>query len=235
MSVAVVIPALREADRIEAAVASALQGSGGSRETPGEAVDDVSVLVVDGGSDDETRDRAERAGASILVSAPGRAVQLAAGCAHTTAPIVLFLHADTRLPQGWLRRVKGALRDPDVVGGAFGFRFDRRSPRLAWIEWGVKVRNVLFRLPYGDQAIFARRTAIEEMGGLPRAPIMEDLDLVRELKRRGRFVLIPDPVSTSARRYERAGPVRTFLRNVGALLAWRLGVDRHRVARWYRA
>ena len=232
VSVAVVIPALREAERIEAAIASAFESS--SEDRPPEP-GPVTVIVVDGGSNDGTPERAARAGAKVVRSEPGRAHQLRVGFSQSEAPVVLFLHADTRLPRGWLRLVEGAMADANVAGGAFGFRFDRRSARLAWIEWGVALRNLLFRLPYGDQAIFARRRAIEAMGGIPSAPIMEDLDLVRELKRQGRFVLFRDAVLTSPRRYDGAGPVRTFLRNAGALLAWRLGIDRHRVARWYRA
>ena len=147
---------------------------------------------------------------------------------------MLFLHADTRLPVGWAGPVRDALADPETSGGAFRFRFDVLRPALRVIQWGVALRVLLFRLPYGDQAIFARRRVLEEMGGLPQAPLMEDLDLVRELKRRGRFVMLRQAATTSSRRYLERGAWRVAGRNLLVALAWGLGVDRERVAAWYR-
>jgi glycosyltransferase involved in cell wall biosynthesis len=168
----------------------------------------------------------------------GRSGQLQAGFEVCGGDAVLFLHADTRLPVGWAEAVRDALADPAVAGGAFRFAFDPSepiSPALRLIEWGAHLRVALFGLPYGDQAIFARRRVLEAMGGVPQAPLMEDLDLVRGLKRHGRLVRLPLPATTSARRYRAGGVGRTFLRNLGALLAWRLGLDRARVAAWYRS
>jgi rSAM/selenodomain-associated transferase 2 len=229
--IAVVIPALQEADRIQEAIESA--------QAP-----DAEVVVVDGGSRDGTRERARAAGARVVESAPGRARQLAAGARETEAEVLLFLHADTRLPEGWDAAVRGALADPGVAGGAFDFRFDDHGPegsgfeagelRLRWIEWGVRLRLALARLPYGDQALFLRRSVLEAMGGVPQVPIMEDLDLVRGIRAAGRLALLRLPVRISPRRYVESGVLRTWLRNAGALVAWRLGLDRERVAAWYR-
>jgi rSAM/selenodomain-associated transferase 2 len=228
VQIAVVIPALHEADRIEAAVRSA--------RAPG-----VEVWVVDGGSRDATRERAGRAGARVVASEPGRAPQLAAGLAATTAPVLVFLHADCRLPPGWSEAVRSALADPRVVGGAFAFRFAREGAArgatgllLRVVEAGVALRVRLLGLAYGDQALFARRGALAQAGGVPQVPIMEDLDLVAALRRTGRFVRLRAAVRSSPRRYLAGGVVRTWLRNAGALLAWRLGLDRARVAVWYR-
>ena len=221
MKLSVVIPALDEADRIEEAIASAT-GEG------------VEVIVVDGGSRDGTRDRAAAAGASVLQSIPGRARQLGIGAHEARGDAVLFLHADSRLPGGWAAAVRAALADPATSGGAFALRFDVSHPALRVIGWGAALRVKLFRLPYGDQAIFARRRILEEMGGPPQAQLMEDLDLVRELKRRGRFVMSRLAVTTSARRYLEQGPWRVALRNLTAAIAWWLGVDRGRVAAWYQ-
>ncbi len=221
MKLSVVIPALDEADAIAEAVASAT-GEG------------VEVIVVDGGSRDGTRERAMAAGASVLPSEPGRARQLGIGARRARGAAVIFLHADTRLPAGWAEAVRDALADPATVGGAFGLRFDVSRPALSLIQWGTALRVKLFRLPYGDQAIFARRRILEEMGGPPQAPLMEDLDLVRELKLRGRFRLLPLAVTTSARRYLEQGAWRVAVRNLVAAIAWRLGVDRARVAAWYQ-
>jgi rSAM/selenodomain-associated transferase 2 len=227
MQIAVVIPALHEADRIEQAALSA--------RAPG-----VEVLVVDGGSRDATLPRALAAGARVLVSEPGRARQLDAGVRATSGEGLVFLHADCRLPAGFAAAVRSALADPEVAGGAFRFRFEGepgagRLARLGLrvVEAGVAVRVALLGLPYGDQALFARRSALERAGGIPQVPILEDLDLVAALRRTGRFVALPGCVRSSPRRYLTQGVARTWLRNAGALLAWRLGLDRARIAAWY--
>ena len=96
------------------------------------------------------------------------------------------------------------------------------------------MRVALFRLPYGDQALFVRRSALEEIGGVPQVPIMEDLDLVKALRPHGQIAVLRLPATTSARRYLAGGVFRTTLRNTAAASAWLLGLDRVRVAAWYR-
>jgi rSAM/selenodomain-associated transferase 2 len=221
VAIAVVIPALDESDRIEASVASA-------------RAPDVEVVVVDGGSRDATVQRARAAGARVVAGPRGRARQLAAGVRESRGDPVLFLHADTKLPAGWAEAVREALRDTGVAGGAFRLRFAERSPGLRIVEWGARLRAAWTGLPYGDQALFLRRSALEAMGGVPDVPIFEDLDLVRGLRRSGRLALLPLPAVTSARRYRARGVARTWLRNALALAAWRLGSDRERVAAWDR-
>jgi rSAM/selenodomain-associated transferase 2 len=221
VQIVVLIPALAEAESIPRTVESARE--------PG-----VDVVVVDGGSRDGTRERARAAGARVLGAAPGRARQLEAGRRAVEGDVLLFLHADTRLPSGFATAVREALADPDVVGGAFRLRFDRRTPALRLIEWGARVRGRLLALPYGDQGLFVRRTVLEALGGVPQVTIMEDLDLVHGMKQRGRLARLRLPVTTSARRYLERGVVRTFLRNVLAASAWALGIERSRVAAWYR-
>lgn len=226
MRLSVVIPALDEADAIAAAVASArVDGSGGGP---------VEVIVVDGGSRDATAERARRAGARVLSGARGRARQQQLGLRESAGDAVLFLHADTRLPPGWDGEVVAALGDPRVVGGCFRFAFDRHSPALRLVEWGARLRVALLGIPYGDQALFARREALEAIGGVPQAPIMEDLDLVRALRARGRLVCLGRPAVTSARRYVSGGALRTMLRHWAAAAGWWLGLDRGRLAAWYR-
>lgn len=193
------------------------------------------MIVADGGSADATGERAREEGARLVRCDPGRARQLAAGAA-AAGPVdaLCFLHADTLLPAGWSEAVRRALADPDVAGGAFAFRFDGEGARLRFVEAWVRVRLRLFQLPYGDQALFVRRGVLEAMGGVPQAPIMEDLDLVAGMRRHGRLALLDPAVRTSPRRYERRGFTRTVFRNLAALVAWRLGLDRERVAAWYR-
>ena len=222
MRIAVVIPARDE----EAGIADAIR----SAQEPG-----VEVIVVDGGSRDATAQRARACGARVIGSPPGRARQLATGAeAAPGADALVFLHADTTLPAGWSARVRDALADTRVAGGAFALRFAERGAGLRWVEAGVRLRLALARLPYGDQALFVRGSVLRAIGGVPQAPIMEDLDLVRGMRAHGALALLPDAVTTSARRYRARGVWRTMLRNWLALAAWRLGLDRARVAAWYR-
>jgi len=228
VKIAVVIPALDEADRIGPAILSAL--------APG-----VDVLVVDGGSRDRTWEAAREAGARVIDSSPGRARQLQAGVEASASEAVVLLHADTLLPAGWSDAVRAALAEPAVVGGAFSFAFaappQPSSPwiraRLRFVAWGVRLRLRFWQLPYGDQALFARRASLAEVGGVPQVAMMEDLDLVAALRARGQLRILPEAVATSPRRYLSGGVLRTMLRNWVALSAWRLGVSRDAVARWY--
>jgi len=219
--IAVVIPTLHEADRIQDTVRSAL--------APG-----VEVIVADGGSRDGTRERAREAGARVVVSEPGRARQLQAGARAASAQAIVFLHADTHLPRNWQVEVRRALARPGVVAGAFALRFDQPSPALRVVEWGTSLRLRLLQLPYGDQALFMTRHALEAVGGVPQVPLMEDIDLVRRLRRQGRLVLLPVAAVTSARRYRAQGVFRTVALHALALLGYALGLDRARVAAWVR-
>jgi rSAM/selenodomain-associated transferase 2 len=217
----VVIPALNEVGSIADAVRSAAAGG-------------AEIIVVDGGSSDGTPESAAAAGAIVLHSSPGRARQLGAGAGRARGEAVLFLHADSVLPPGWSRGVEAALADPGVAGGCFRLRFDPSSPALAVEAWGVRLRVALFGLPYGDQALFVRRQLLERIGGVPQVPIMEDLDLARAIRREGRLARLPLEVTTAARRYRAHGALRTVLRNLLAACAWGLGLDRERIATWYR-
>ncbi len=249
MSISVVIPTLDEAERIVGAVESALGPGAAAREAAapdgpdaGQGVE-VEVVVVDGGSRDATCRLAREAGARVLelaeeVPAPeggrppgaGRACQLRLGTERTEGETLLFLHADTRLPAGWARAVMAAMADPGCAGGAFTFRFAERGGWERWIEWWVARRVSIFGLPYGDQALFVRRSVLERMGGIAIVPIMEDLDLVRGIKRAGRLVVLDPPVTTSSRRYRGRGPLVTIFWHAVALGGYFLGVDRGKLA-----
>ncbi len=221
LEISVVIPALNEADFVAEAVASA--------RAPG-----TQVIVVDGGSSDATRERARAAGARVVVSEAGRARQLARGVEESRGEVLVFLHADTRLPPRYTEHIARALSDPAAVGGAFAFRFAESGAALRWVEWGARLRGAWLRFPYGDQALFVWRSVLTAAGGVPQVPLLEDLDLVRALRRRGRFVLCAAPAVTSARRYLERGILRSMLWNWIALFAWSAGLPRARIAAWYR-
>ena len=220
------IPTLDEAGCIERTVGRALDGG-------------AEVWVVDGGSRDATRERASAAGARVLVAERGRARQLAAGVEASRGEGVVFLHADTLLPPRWRPAVEATLSKPEVSGGAFAFRFERTPERrlglrLAFVEWGARLRVALLGWPYGDQGLFVRRSVLQAIGGVPQTPIMEDLDLVSAMRRFGRIECLAIAAVTSPRRYLRQGPLRTMLRNWVATLAWACGLDRARIAAWYQ-
>ncbi len=219
--IAVVIPALDEANGIEAAVSSA-------------AGPEVEVIVVDGGSRDGTPERARGAGARVLNAQRGRARQLQVGFEASKSDVVLFLHADTRLPRGWAGAVAAALDDPKTVGGAFRLRFDERNWRMRTVELWARLRIALLRFPFGDQALFIRRDVLDAIDGVPQVPLMEDVDLVHAMKQRGRLALSPLPATTSARRYLDGGVGRTSIMHFVAFVAWGVGIDRERIARWLR-
>jgi hypothetical protein len=156
------------------------------------------------------------------------------GARESSGDTLIFVHADTRLPPGFDAAIRDALAEPDAVGGAFRLRFDRHTPVLYLIEAGARARARLLGLPYGDQAIFIRRATLDMIGGVPQVPIMEDLDMVRAMKRHGRLVQIPLDAVTSARRHCEGGPLRVATRHALAALAWALGISRSRIAGWIR-
>ncbi len=218
MRISVVIPALGEEATIQAAITSA-------RAT----LEPSEVIVADGGSADGTRELALAAGAAV-VDAPGtRADAMNAGAREATGEALLFLHADTTLPERAGDSVRAALARVD--GGAFSVRFDHR-PGLA--RFAAALYERFHRGVYGDQAIFVTRAAFDSVGGYRPLPIMEDFDLVQRVRRVGRFVVLPDTVTTSARRQRAHGEVRTFFTVAAIKLLYRLGVSPARLARLYR-
>jgi rSAM/selenodomain-associated transferase 2 len=220
-AIAVVVPALDEADAIEATLDALLA----------DAFD--AVVVADGGSADATVALAEARGATVVRSRAGRGPQQNAGAAAAAAEVLFFLHADTLPPAGAAEAIRRALRDPAVVGGCFRLRFDRPGPWLdlyaacsAW-ESGLTT--------FGDQGFFMRRTAFEAVGGFPDQPFLEDVELRRRLRRLGRFVKLRSSVVTSARRFLTVGPVRQMARNAVVLTLYRAGLSAERLARLYPA
>lgn len=220
--ISVIIPALNEARNLPATLGAAFAGA------PHE------VIVADGGSGDETIAVARAQGAVVIGAPRGRARQLNAGAAIATGEILLFVHADTRLPADYPGHLYATLARPDVVAGAFAFALDADIPGRRWIEWGTNRRASQRELPYGDQGLFLTREQFDRAGGFPDLPLLEDYVLVRQLRRQGRIALAPAAVITSARRWQQRGVSRTLLLNQAILAGYHLGISPTRLARWYR-
>jgi rSAM/selenodomain-associated transferase 2 len=219
--ISVIMPTFNEAGIIEDALRSLPPDSR------------LECIVVDGGSTDDTGVRARSLADRLLITKAGRARQMNAGADAAKGEILLFLHADTRLPGGAPEAVIRALEKPEVVGGAFRMAIDSRRRILRWISAAANLRARLTRVPYGDQGIFVRKSVFERLGGFPDLPILEDLEFSRRLKRAGRTVLLPGAVRTDPRRWEREGVLHVTLRNRLFVLLYFLGVSPARLARRY--
>lgn len=222
-SLSIVIPALDEAANLARVLPTLV-----AREPAAE------VLVVDGGSADDSRAAVARVPSVRWLSGPrGRARQMNAGARAARGDILLFLHADTVLPEGAGTAILAALADAGTVGGRFDVRLDSRRPLLALVGWLMNRRSRLTGICTGDQGIFVRRTTFEALGGYPDIPLMEDVELTRRLKRHGRLVALPLRVVTSARKWEREGVLRTIVLMWGLRLLYALGVSPARLHRCY--
>ncbi|MBI4595564.1 MAG: TIGR04283 family arsenosugar biosynthesis glycosyltransferase [Candidatus Tectomicrobia bacterium] len=221
-SISVVIPTLNECTHIASCLSqfSHLEG--------------VEVIVVDGGSTDGTLKVALACGVKVLKTARGRGGQMNAGADSAKNEILLFLHADTTLPEGFEQHVRRALKEPGIIAGAFGLRIDAESSVLRLIERMVNLRAGFLQMPYGDQAIFLKNDTFRLLGGFPSIPIMEDFELVRRLKRLGHIAIVPFPVVTSARRWQSRGIFKATLINQFIVAGYCLGVSPKQLAKWYR-
>jgi rSAM/selenodomain-associated transferase 2 len=224
LRLAVVIPTLDAAASLPAAMASLVAGEAIERDT----------VVVDGGSGDGTPELAEQLGARVVRTSPGRGSQMAAGAAATSAPWLLFLHADTCLEHGWARAVldfAGEAGNRDKAA-AFRFRLGDDAPAARRLERVVAWRCRHLGLPYGDQGLLISRALYDRVGGFRALPLMEDVDLVRRVGRR-RIVMLPAAAVTSAARYRERGYVRRSARNLLCLTFYLAGVPPRWLMRLY--
>jgi len=193
------------------------------------------IIVVDGGSRDATVDTAFSCGVRVIQCRQGRAAQMNHGARHASGEILLFIHGDTVVPEGYDREIREPLRDEDVAGGAFSLRFDSPEQAMRIIEMGANLRSRYLGLPYGDQGLFVFSVVFKNLGGFPDMAIMEDVAFVRQLQRQGKFVTLDAAVTTSARRYEAIGPFQTWVMNQCVLAAYALDVSPDRIAGLYRS
>ncbi|MBI3574716.1 MAG: TIGR04283 family arsenosugar biosynthesis glycosyltransferase [Gammaproteobacteria bacterium] len=220
-TVGVILPVLNEAGILETALIGVLE------QAPDE------IVVVDGGSQDATCDVVRNhPRIRLLETERGRAAQMNAGAAEARSDILLFLHADTRLPPQALSHVRAAIR-AGHLWGRFDVRLDSARPAYRIIERFMNLRSALTGIATGDQAIFVRRDVFRQLGGFAPIPLMEDVELSARLRRGRPPARLRAPVLVSVRRWERHGVARTVLRMWWLRLCYWLGVSPARLARWY--
>jgi rSAM/selenodomain-associated transferase 2 len=236
-TISIIIPVLNEATIIKQTLGQLTQYS------------EIEIIVVDGGSQDETvaiaersqREIAERGGRPIAKTSTkvitaiskGRAGQMNAGADLAQSEILLFLHGDTQLPANFIDLVIKTLQEHQTIAGAFELAIDGSSISLRWIERLVKMRSRLFSLPYGDQAIFISKSAFIEAGGFADLPIMEDFEFIRRIRRRGRIAIASAAVTTSDRRWQKLGVWQTTLINQLMIAGYYLGISPTKLSQFY--
>ena len=219
MKISVVIPTLNEESHIEKTLLSVIKQEG-----------DYELYVVDGGSSDNTVAIARKY-ACVINSQLGRANQMNAGAKLCTGDILLFLHADTILPDNAFREIRKRVQDDTVVGGSFYIAFDADNFILRGVSFITRFNFRLFH--FGDQGIFVRRDVFQALNGYKEMPIMEDYDFCKRLRSKGKVILIRMPVISSARRFIKKGVVRQLLINKFVVLAYWAGVDIQTIKRFY--
>lgn len=244
MTIAVVIPTLNEERTLPLTLSH----------TAGMGFDEL--IVVDGGSHDRTREivssysSARNSGTpqsasyiqhsallpvTLITTTPGRARQMNAGAAASKGDVLLFLHADTSLPSDARQAIKRALENPACVGGRFDARFDQ-DKGFGWlISRMMNLRSRWTGIATGDQAIFVRRSVFEQLGGYSDLPIMEDVDFTCRLKRTGQLAALRSKVTTSYRRWDAYGPLRTILLMWALRFLYWIGISPHKLRHLYTA
>jgi len=220
--VAVIVPLLNEADILPVLL----------RKLPQIGADEI--IIVDGGSGDDSMRLLQDFTGRCLQSKPGRAVQMNAGADESSADILLFFHADTEFNSSHIEDIKVAMRDPAMVGGRFDVRLSGAHPAFRIIEFMMNLRSRLTKISTGDQAIFVRREVFGRIGGFPDQPLMEDIEFSRLLKKQGKIACLRRKIVTSSRRWEKHGIVRTVLLMWRLRLLYWLGVSPERLATMYR-
>lgn len=222
MKISVIIPTYNEQAHIKASVQSA-QVAGADQ-----------VIVVDGGSNDNTLEIAASLGVTILKSEPGRAVQQNTGAAQCSGNVLLFLHADCRLHPDSIKQIRHTLEQDDkCVGGCFQQAIQDSRFRYRIMEKGNCWRVKVLKWIYGDQALFVRRSVFEQLNGFPKVNFLEDLYFTKSVKRQGRLVVLQAPLTVSARRWQKTGMLMQTARNWTIIAAAHMGASPSWLAKFY--
>ena len=221
-TISVIIPALNEAACIQNTLSMLSR-----REV-------LEVIVVDGGSEDGTADLAKSHGATVLKADPSKSRQMNTGAKSASGDILLFLHADTLLPENFEKSIISAIYQDNVAAGAFQLHINSELKGLRFIERVANWRSRHLQAPYGDQGIFVTKSLFQAIGGYPDMIIMEDFELVRRLRRRGKIVILDQSVTTSPRRWQNLGIFKTWMLNQVIAIGYMLGCPPERLADWYR-
>lgn len=219
--ISIIIPTLNEEKHLPATLAGLAKRK------------NLELIVVDGGSKDKTRETAAALGARVILSSPGRGHQLNRGTEVSEGELLLFLHGDTILPQNFSDAVRKTMKN-GCAAGAFSLRIDSPAKRLAMIAGCANLRSRLFGMPYGDQGIFTCRQNIEKIGGFQEVPIMEDFIFMRSIRKLGKIHILKDAVSTSSRRWDNMGIVRTTCINQIIIAGYWCGVPLPTLAEIYQ-
>ncbi len=221
MNISVIIPVLNE----EKTIAATLRALAPHKP--------YELIVVDGGSPDRSREMSAQCGAEVLSASRGRARQMNRGAQEATGDVLLFLHADTRLPTSAFEDISTALNDPRYFGGRFDIELEGNHWMLKIVGRMISYRSRMSKVSTGDQAIFVRREVFRQMGGFPDMPFMEDIAFCRMLKRIGDIACLRTKVVTSARRWEMDGVWRTILKMWTLKLLYLAGVSPARLKQYY--
>jgi len=222
----IVIPVLNEQDRINSLIEHVhSQGYEGACE----------IIVADGDPQGGTIKAIRDENVTSITSPKGRASQMNAGAELSHGEVLIFLHADTKLPPNALEKISQVLEDVKYMGGAFDLGIGSDSLLLKYIAARARLRSRLNRIPYGDQAIFIRRSYFNKIGRFKDVPLMEDVELMRRIKKRGdKIFILRDRVKTSARRWENEGIIYTTLKNQVLINLYYLGISPDKLAKYYR-
>lgn len=224
-AISVILPVWKEASIINHTIGNILSS---------ECRGNVEIIVVDGSAEGETIRAVQNKKVQKIVSEKGRSQQMNAGATIARGGILLFLHADTLLPRNALHAISSIMQKKELVGGAFDLGIDSPRPVFRLIETAASLRSRITRIPYGDQGIFIRKDYFHAIGGFKEIPLMEDVDLMRRIKKAGdKICILPLKVKTSPRRWEKEGIVRCTLRNWALIILYCLGFSPEKLAKHY--
>ena len=222
MKISIIIPTLNEEKYIKKALDHILLISG-----------NFEIIIVDGGSKDQTLQTAKKYNSvKVISSEKGRAIQMNSGAKIAGGDVFLFLHADTLLPNNAYNSIEAHLHNPDITGGSFKLKLDKRHPILKLYSWCSKL-NVAF-FTYGDHAMFFRKTIFEKIKGYKNIPLMEDVEIQNRVRKTGKFKKLDVFVITSARRFEKYGTLTQLTVDVLLVTAFNFGLSPRILKRFYK-